>query len=653
MIDTTQLFEQENFEDYSVADLIEVLKQADNAYFNTGETIIDDNQYDALKQYVHSVVPTDPYFLGVGSTIRGGKVKLPFPMGSLTQAYQGDMQQWISKHRLLMKPLVVMDKLDGFSALVVYDSEGKLQIAYSRGDGTEGADITRHIKLIPSVPKKVRNGNMVVRGEVIISKEAFPLASKVAMSRSGKPYKNARNMVSGLMNAEQNNPAVYQYVDFVAFDCVYGSDHTDKPMMMDELALKHGFLTPGWQVYIGNELNDHVLTERLNERRQASDYEIDGLVVEVVRSEDRNIINPTKDTLNPEYARKYKVADESNLAFATVKEVQWNISKDGYLKPRVKIEPVELVGVTVQHATGFNAAFIYSNKIGPGAKIKITRSGDVIPFILGVVEPMPHTDEEQYDIWFTDEVGKFGDWEWTETEIDIFITDAENNPVAKFERLKSFFDSLDVPSLGEGNLAKAFERGVTTPEDVIELTQQDWGSILGSRIIGKKVFEGIRQKLTNIPLYVLMGAHPAFGRGVGVRKMKKLYEAFEGLMGNCTDIGKIVRVEGFDHKTAVKVVAGHAKFVEFFERINHYVTLAPYEAPKQGKFSGQQIVFTGFRNKEWENLVAEQGGKISTSVSGKTTLVVASDVNSDSGKAGKARSLGIKIISVEQFGEML
>ena len=106
------------------------------------------------------------------------------------------------------------------------------------------------------------------------------------------------------------------------------------------------------------DLNDADLTKYLNKRRKGNDYAIDGLVIEVDDAKKRAKINPTRDSLNPEYARKFKVADASNLAVAKVIEVQWNISKDGYLKPRVKIEPTELVGVTVQHATGFNAKFI-------------------------------------------------------------------------------------------------------------------------------------------------------------------------------------------------------------------------------------------------------------------------------------------------------
>lgn len=643
-----------DYESFTIHEIVEVLKVADDAYHNDGFPIFEDSVYDALKLYAHTLSPTHPYFLGVGSSVRGGKVPLPFPMGSLTQVYQGDTQKWVANHNLQKEKVVVSDKLDGFSALLVYDSDNHLQIAYSRGDGIEGADIFRHIRKIPSVPLSVRNPNLVVRGEVIIPKEKFVEAQASVKSRSGKPYKNARNMVSGLMNAEDNPDRVYQYLEFVAYEIVQGGDPSSgfKTLMLDELILKHQFFTPGWYTFTGEELTDHTLTVWLNERRNRAKYELDGLVLDVNRPDIKHFLGFDTGTLNPKYARKYKVADESNLAVTTVKEVQWNISKDGYLKPRIKVEPIDLVGVTIQHATGFNAQFIAENKIGPGAKVKITRSGDVIPFIIGVVEPMT-SDEEQYYDWFDKQISVHGDWEWTDTGVDIFVTDIENNKVAKFERLLDFFTSINVPHLKEGNLQKIFDAGFETPEDVIELTQQDLSAVLNSDTNGKKVFDGIKEKLTAIPEYVLMGSHSAFGRGVGVRKMKKLYDAFKGDMLKCENRGAILSVEGFESKTANKVVNGMVPYLKFKDKISKYVTIAPYEGPKAGKFSGQKVVFTGFRNAGLEQKVVEQGGTMSTSVSKNTSLVVASDVNSSSGKASKAKELGVKVISVEELMDMI
>lgn len=628
--------------------IIEVLKDCDTLYHNEGESELSDDEYDTVYRYAKAAYPTDPYFLGVGSSVRGGKVDLPYQMGSLDQVYEGEITDFINKNQLQKEDVVLSDKLDGASAMIVYNNKGIFQIAYSRGDGIQGADISRHLRLMPSVPIDINYDKpLTVRGENIISKTNFSKAKLVKTRSGGKPYKNARNMVSGLMNASENPDLIYAYVDFVAYEIV-GSDLSKSEQL--HLLEQLGFKTVHYTTEQGKDLDDTFLTDYLEVRRLHTEYEIDGIVIDVNSATKRSQMNPTRTTLNPAYSIKYKVADASNLAIATVVDVEINISKHGYLKPRVQIQPVELVGVTVTWATGFNMKFISDNRIGPGAKIKITRSGDVIPFITGVLGKV---DPQVFDKWFEEKINQYGDTKWTDTGVDLVLLDAASNETVQFEQLVDFFASIEAPHLGEGNLQKIFEMGFTTPESVIQLTQEDIGSLIGSFSNGKKIFDGLRKQLTNIPMYKLMGSHPAFGRGVGIRKMKKLYDAFKGNWELCEDKRKILSVDGFDEKTAQKIVAGFDPFMDFLAEVEHLITIAPYEAPKSGNFSGMSVVFTGFRSKELEKLVEEAGGKMSTSVSSKTNLLVADDPTSNSGKAATAREKNVKIISVEQLREML
>lgn len=386
LINELFLFSSEpDFSEYALEDLFKLLLIADDQYSNTSKPVMTDEQYDALYLFCKTSDPSNSYFYGVGSEVRGGKIKLPYTMGSLTQAYVGDTQKWIAQFKLSDETITITEKLDGISTLIIYDSTGKLQIAYSRGDGTEGADITRHVSKITSVPKNVGR-SLAVRAEIIFKKSDWEIVKTKIKRSGGAFYKNARNATAGLMNASESDPTAYQYLSVVAYEILNEQDN--KNTQLDKLE-DVGFETPRAVSRDGSVCTDDILTALLNKWRDETDYEIDGIVLDVNKLDLRKKINPSRSTLNPEYARKFKVADASNNAIATVIEVQWNVSKNGYLKPRVKIEPVELVGVTVQHATGFNAKFIYENKIGPGAKIRITRSGDVIPFLLGVVEPMP------------------------------------------------------------------------------------------------------------------------------------------------------------------------------------------------------------------------------------------------------------------------
>lgn len=633
-----QMFVLGSYEDFSVASIIELLEAADDLYFNDSETFIEDSQYDALKQYAQRMAPTHVYFTGVGSAVRGGKIKLPFTMGSLNQVYQGDYKKWVANNHLTDEVVVITDKLDGASNMIAYDAAGNLQIAYSRGDGVMGADITRHISKIHNVPTKIDASGepLTVRGETIIAPVRFEEMKALPNRVGRRDYKNPRNMVSGLMNSSEVNPVVYQYIDVIAYEIV-GSNLSKLEQLKKLKAL--GFSVVHHVSRMAGDMDDDTLTDLLNIVRKSSPYELDGIVIEVDSANARQRLKT--DDLNPNYAVKFKVADASNNAIATVKRVEWNLSKDGYYKPRVQIHPIDLVGVTIQNLTGFNAKFIKDNRIGPGAKIQITRSGDVIPFILGVVEGVdPQMPDDQTAVW-------------TDTGVDLIVADASTNETVRFERLNDFFASVDVPHLGDGNLLKMFEMGFDTPEKIIPLTQEDIGSLVGSQAIGKKIFKGMREKLTNIPLYVLMGSHHAFGRGVGVRKMKKLYEAFEGDMSKCESLSAIVAVEGFEEKTARKIQGGYAEFLEFLRTIQPYVSIAEYVAKKQGHLTGKTFVFTGFRSKELEDKIVNAGGTMGSSVSSKTTYLVTAEPNSTSGKAVKAREIGVTVISQEELKAML
>lgn len=647
-----QMFVLGSVEDFKWEEILEVLQTADDLYTNDGESFITDTQYDTLKQYAHGLNPGHVYFTGVGSSVRGGKIKLPHKMGSLTQAYEGDIVKWVEKYNLQKQPCVITEKLDGVSVLIVYGEGGRLQIAYSRGDGVEGADVTRHISKIEGVPIRVAEREPIaIRAEVIISKKNFEKVRALVKSRSGRPYKNARNMIAGIMNAESNPDIVYDYIDVVAYEVINGKH--DKEQTLDLLHQDNQFVVPRYIVLSGEDLTDDNLPQVLNTFRNESEYEIDGIVIEVDNANLRKKINPTKDTLNPEYARKYKIADASNYAEPTIVDIELNVSKDGYVKPVLVFTPVELVGVTISRCTGFNMKFIRDNEIQPGTKIRLIRSGDTIPFCQGIASSGELTDRF-YDEWFYGFVAtKVGSVRWNATNVDLVLEDAHTNDTVMFEQLNDFFATIDAPHLREGNLEAFYTLGFTTPEAIIELTQEDICSVLNSIPIGKKVFKGLHEALTNIPLYKLMGAHAAFGRGVGVRKMKKLYEAFEGDMSKCTDFNAIINVDGFDKKTATKIVAGYPAFEAFLKKVSKYVDLAPYEAKRTGVMSGQQVVFTGFRSKELENLVEELGGKMGSSVTSKTTLVVTTDKNSNTGKVAKATELGIRIVDVDEFNKML
>ena len=624
-------------DEYTIDSIIAILTLADDVYAHLGDSFIEDNEYDALYLIASRLDPANVYFTGVGSKVRGGKIKLPFEMGSLNQVEIGDIEGWVKKNKLENEKVVISDKMDGTSAMLVYGEDGKPQIAYSRGNGTEGADITRHIFKILNTPKQI-SGKLVVRAEVEMTETSFEfLRDKVTRHSSNEPYKNARNMVSGLMNRKENPAIVYEYLTVVAYEVV-GSEE-GKLDQLDKLDAEGFQITP-YLSALGSELTDETLAGLLNRRREATDYAIDGVVIDVDSKEKRAQMNPTRDTLNPAYSIKYKVADESNLAIATVKGVTWNISKHGFLKPQVNLVPFDLVGVTISNATGFNAQFIEQHGIGKGARVKITRSGDVIPFILEVVESvtpdMPTEECEQ-----------------NETGVDLVLTNKDDNDEVVINQLIDFFSKIEAPMLKEGTVRKLFKAGLTNPEDTINADRNFLVKIIGEN--GHKVYEGLESRLTNIPAYKLLGAFST-ERGLGVRKFKKLQAAFglDKLIDGEFTTAEVLKVEGFEEKTAAKVETVIGEFNEFLDNIACFYTFEEeVEVASGGSMEGQKVVFTGFRDADLQEAVERAGGEMQSGVSGKTTMLVTKDPNSTSGKVQKARDKGVTIVGIDEFRSMV
>jgi len=352
-----------------------------------------------------------------------------------------------------------------------------------------------------------------------------------------------------------------------------------------------------------------------------------------------------KDSLNPDYMIKYKVADINNLATATVVGVTWNVSKHGYLKPQVNIEPIELVGVTVRNATGFNAKFIYENGIGKGATITITRSGDVIPFITSVVKsstPQMPTHS----------------WIWNDTGVDAVVEDITTVGDVPVMQTLDFFRHIDAPHLKEGTIRKVFnvyeyKNAHTAIVGMIMLGRSDWVRVIGEN--GHKIYKGLKDKLNGISLHTLMGSTTFFGRGVGVRKFKKLLEGLKIQSVNqlsAIDNSQIELVPGFEHKTALKIISGLDEFVEFYNTIQDNVTLAEIKETSSGCLSEHKICMTGFRDKDMATTIVEAGGEVQSGVTGKTTLLVCKDPTSNSGKVKKAKDRGIAVISIDQMNAM-
>ena len=627
----------------SLEEIIELLTSCDDAYFNADEPVLSDREYDILKRKAFAMEPSNDYFVKIGSDVRGGKIKLPYSMGSLNQVYEGEVSDWVSKYSLEKKDVVVTDKLDGVSCMLVYNN-GVLSIGYSRGNGIEGADWTRHIKEIPCIPKTIPSTEyLVVRAEIIMKEEVF------AEKYLGK-YKNARNMVSGVLNRKETETSVLDDLDLVAYEIVAGSSGLNAGMEkvskneMLSLLKKYGFLVVESFAATGAYLTDEWLAEKLSDARVKSPYTLDGLVVTVNNHASLDL-QSSSSSLNPEHSVKYKVLDDDSVVETIVVDVHWEVSKHGYLKPRVEIVPVELFGTTVTFATGFNGAYIRDNGIGRGARIRITKSGMVIPFIVGVVQKATSQLPPQ-DI--------YGGWAFNDSDVEIVVVDKEH-PVIVMKQVLDFFEKFKVDLLKEATMTTIW---ATLPShkyddaicDLCDYTESEWVKYIG--VNGSKIYKSLRQRLESAAWETFLGGSRYMGAGFGVRKAKALLNGISDLPNElwALTVDQIVAKEGFDTKTADMVMAGLPASKTLLERLETMGVIKFVEEKKKTmELNNLVVVMTGFRDADLQYQIESKGGKVGSSVSKKTTHVLALDPNSGSGKAQKAKDLGVKVMTPEDF----
>jgi DNA ligase (NAD+) len=622
-----------------IQEIVNKLKHYDELYFNNSETdeVVDDLVYENLRNKLKILDPANVYLTGVGSDVRGGKVPLPFKMGSLNQVYNdNDIENWISKYSI--KNVVITDKLDGSSCLLIYRN-GKLSQAFSRGNGSEGADITRNVIFVKSLPKNISCDYLVVRAEVIIKTSLFD-------KKYSSEFKNSRNMVSGIMNRKVPSEDVLCDFDIISYEIVDGSIYSSSKMNELTYLSELGFLTPNYNIhlYASEELNDEKLSLIYQDRKKESDYLLDGLVITTETY--KNIGSETNSSsLNPEHSVKYKNLTKDAYKQVSVVDVLWELSKSGYFKPRVKIVPTMLGGVTVTYATGFNGQFIKDNGIGPGAVVKIVRAGEVVPYIvetITTVEPKMPSD----------------DYIWNESGVEIMVQDPENNSKVKFEKCLSFFETLKVDLLREASLQSVFDYYnlySSSFEDAIvhimEMIEPEWVKVIG--VNGSKIYKSLHSKLQKLPPEEFLGALSFFGFGFGVRKSKMLLEQCDGI-DNVKNLSQadIIAMTGFDETTANMILSGVDRVFNFLNRLQN-LNLVKIVKKQQvsNDLSSMNVVLTGFRDSTLQNFIEMNGGKVASGVSKKTTHLICATLDSGSSKYMKAKELGVEIMTVDEFKE--
>jgi len=610
----------------AVNQIVTTMSEASDSYYNTDKPILTDKIYDLLEARLKTLNPEHPLLKSIGAPVQNNmeKVKLPFFMPSLDKLKGEDdsVKKWIKSYK---GPYVVLDKMDGVSLLIVGTKKGWR--LFTRGNGFEGQDISHLTRLLKLPTLKDR---IAIRAELLMD-------TKIFESKYKNFAENPRNFVSGLIRRKNPNVEPTKDISIIAYELI--SNNSSKPSVQLLKLKKLGFQVAPYKKF--EDITSESLTKYLEKRKKETTFEIDGLVISQNKKYNRVIKG------NPSYSKAFKTFSKQQTAVSTVLKVVWNASRWGLLKPIIKIKPVKLGGVTISNLTGFNAYFIKhghgltENKptkpVGKGAQLLIVRSGDVIPFVHDVIKG---TKAEFPDTEYV----------WNKTKIDIALTKA--NSTVAIKQITYFFRAIGVEYFSIGLVTRFYKAGLNNIIKIIRAPVIKLITIDGiQKTMARKIKTGIKEALKGVDLHILMYASSKFNRNLGSERLKLVVDRYPDVMSmeyaNLPE--KIEDIHGFSKILAVQFVKGLPRFKLFMERIDQYVTVNKQQSPISNLLENEVIVFTGFRNDKLKKYIRDNGGKVTNTVSFKTTKLVVKDDTTNSTKVDKAKFIGVKILTVSEF----
>jgi len=621
-IEKTGFSEVEKLGQKELEDLVE---RANTAYYNESP-IMTDNEYDIIKEQLERKYPQSEVLKEVGAPVKKDKVVLPYEMASMDKIKPdtGALLQWTGKYK---GPYVLSCKLDGVSGL--YSTDGPEPKLYTRGNGTIGQDVSHLIKVL-NLPK---HKGVVVRGEFIIPKKVFEDKYK-------DKFANPRNLVAGIVNSKTIDEKTKD-LHFVCYEVIVPQLRPSEQMTKLS-ALKHETV----RNLTVDKLTNEYLSATLLDWRKDYEYEIDGVIV-------ANDMQYARASGNPQHAFAFKMVISDQVAEVKVLDVLWSPSKDGYLKPRVRIEPIRLGGVTIEYATGFNAKFIEENKIGFGAMIEIVRSGDVIPFIKSTIVPA--------------ERAKMPDvaYRWTDSHVDIILENAAEDPTVREKTITAFFVGLEVDGLSSGNVKRLISAGFDSVPKIVRMQKSDFKGVEGFKDkLTEKIYTGIHDKLEKAVLVDIMAASGLLGRGLSTKKLEPIMTAFPDILKSSETPANKIRmlksIKGIGKENAEAFVSNINKFNAFYKEIfpgksvqSLQNVLRPAEpslaVDKTSPLFGKKIVMTKIRDKDIIDYLKTVGATLEDSMKKDVFVLIVKSHDDESAKTKAAKENNIPIMTPTEF----
>lgn len=651
-----------------IDELRELLAHHSYLYYVEDAPQISDYEYDKLfyelvaleEKYPEFDSPTSPTKRVGGKALdKFEKVTHAVKMGSLSDVFSYDeVRDFVAKtNEKLGKATVfsVEPKIDGLSVSLVYEN-GRFSLGSTRGDGTVGENVSENLKTVRTIPMKTKDAlpHLEVRGEVYMPREAFAALNEKREAEGEQLFANPRNAAAGSLRQLDSKVTASRRLDIFVFNvqAAEGIEFSSHIESLEYLKSQGFHIIDGIRrASSAGEIISAI--EEIGAARDSLPYDIDGVVIKADSLAERKLLGENIST--PKWAIAYKFPPEQKQTKLT--DIIIQVGRTGVLTPNARLEPVRLAGTVVSRATLHNIDFIRERDIRIGDTVTLQKAGDIIPEIICVDKSKRNGSEIPYEMPTL--CPSCGEPVIRDDEAATRCTNA--SCPAQLERHITHFasrDAMNIDGMGPAVVRLLIASGLI--HDVADIYSLSAGEIEGLDRMGKKSAENLIAAIERSKSAGLDKLIYALGiRQVGEKAARSLAEAFPDieLLFSASE-EQISAIYDFGDISAHYIVNffAHPQTRVLVDELKSRGVKTTYEVQKRGNiFEGMTFVLTGtlptMKRDEASRLIEENGGKVSSSVSAKTSMVLAGE---DAGsKLTKAQSLGVRIISEEELLAML
>lgn len=695
------------------AELRKSLAHHDHLYYVEGKPEISDAEYDALYKELQALEEAHPELVTpdsptqrVGAPLPEGEsfrtVEHAVPMLSIDSLFTPEEVKEFEERILRFLKMtdaelewMVEPKFDGVSCALVYE-KGRLVLGVNRGDGERGEDITANLRTVRTIPVELNGSTravpelLEVRGEVIIQRERFLRFNAKRAEQGLETFANPRNTVAGALRRNAPKEVARYPLEFFPWssprvEAERGTPERFATQAETTRALREwGFRDSGHARLVKGIAECIAYHDEIEAKRAEIPFDMDGIVAKLNRLDLRERLGATTRATRWQYAHKFAAVEVST----TLRAVETMVGNTGRLTPRAHVDPVEVSGVTVRHASLHNVDFAAAMGVKVGDRLFLRRAGDVIPQILGVAKPAEGEAPAGWDDHVPDElldpVTKAPlpgvAWRWREAWTmppRCPACDGEIAAEGKYRRCTNPAcppqlvgrtlilvggDAFEIEGLGEKQIAQLYEAGfLRSAADVFHLDRAEGNRAKlveldrwGEKSVDNLFAELAAHRRATFARFLVALAIPEVGPATA-RLLAQHFHSLDEL--KAATLEELQHVDGVGPEVATRVARWFAEPVNaaFVERLFEGGVEIVYPALGAGGgfFAGKTVVFTGtleaLGRAEAKQAVEDQGGKVASSVSSKTDYLVVG--GKPGSKAKKAEELGVKVLLEPEFLE--